>query len=219
MSFDVPTITHELSAVFTKQQSSVLARVIHNAYTDLVKTSDFNELKEIIRELGQAQRELWEAQKDTKIEMGKLATEMQKLSQEMQKFSQGLTATRRDLAGLSQSFAYSFENEAYRMLPALLQEKYGIQITQRFLRRNVAGREVNFFAEATQNDEKVFIIGESKTRLSREDFEQLNDILDTVQDEYPQTRLLPLLVTHYAHPAMLAEAERRKVLVAQSFEW
>jgi len=29
----------------------------------------------------------------------------------------------------------------------------------------------------------------------------------------------PLLVTHYAHPAMLAEAERRKVLVAQSFEW
>jgi hypothetical protein len=35
--------------VFSPEQSEVLSEVINDAYNELVKTSDFNELKDIVR--------------------------------------------------------------------------------------------------------------------------------------------------------------------------
>jgi hypothetical protein len=68
-----------------------------------VTREDFSELKGIVAELAQAQRELVEAQRRTEEEVRTLAV--------------GLKRTREDLGGLSRSFSYAFENEAYRMLP------------------------------------------------------------------------------------------------------
>ena len=52
-----------LEEVFESRQAQVLAQVITDAYSELVKTSDFNELKEIVGELAQAQKELAQAQR------------------------------------------------------------------------------------------------------------------------------------------------------------
>ncbi len=49
-------IKRKLKNVFNAQQADVLADVITAAYSDLVKTSDFNELKSIVKELAEAQR-------------------------------------------------------------------------------------------------------------------------------------------------------------------
>jgi len=55
MLFTRPAIRQKLEQVFEKQQAAVLAEVVEAAYTDLVKTSDFNELKAIVAELAAAQ--------------------------------------------------------------------------------------------------------------------------------------------------------------------
>lgn len=41
--------------MFEATQAKVLAEVIQIAYNDLVKTGDFNELKDIVRQLAEAQ--------------------------------------------------------------------------------------------------------------------------------------------------------------------
>ncbi len=63
----------KLQTVFPPEQAAVLAEVIHEAYTDLVKTSDFNELKEIVRDLSVKMGELAEAQKRTEQRVEELA--------------------------------------------------------------------------------------------------------------------------------------------------
>jgi len=80
-------IRKKLEKVFNKNQADILTEVITDAYSDLVKTSDFNELKGIVKELAQAQKrteikveELAQAQKRTEIRVEELA-EAQKETQ------------------------------------------------------------------------------------------------------------------------------------------
>jgi hypothetical protein len=40
-----------------------------------------------------------------------------------------------------------------------------------------------------------------------------------VQRAYPGETVVPLLVTHFARPSFLQEAQDRGILVVQSFEW
>jgi len=65
------TILEKLQTVFDHHQATMLAEVISDSYRELVKTSDFNELKAIVRDLAEAQKrtglrveELAEAQKE-----------------------------------------------------------------------------------------------------------------------------------------------------------
>ncbi|HEY86131.1 MAG TPA: hypothetical protein G4N96_13585, partial [Chloroflexi bacterium] len=57
-------MTRELSTVFKYHQATLLAKVISNAYSELVKTSDFNELKEIVRDIAFEQKRLADSQKE-----------------------------------------------------------------------------------------------------------------------------------------------------------
>ena len=44
--------------------------------------------------------------------------------------------------------SYAFENEAYRSLPAVLKEKYGIEVKERIIRAEIGGSEINIFCKA-----------------------------------------------------------------------
>ncbi|MCP4400289.1 MAG: hypothetical protein GY801_23650, partial [bacterium] len=90
----------KFETVFEDRQAALLAETITEAYTDLVKTSDFNELKEIVRRLAQAQERTEAA--------------VQKTEAAVQTLAVGLTETRREVGGLSRSMSYALENEAYR---------------------------------------------------------------------------------------------------------
>ncbi len=62
-----------LEREFTPNQALVLAEEIEAVSSDLVKARDFNELKEIVRDLGVSQQELAEAQKRMDVSMKELA--------------------------------------------------------------------------------------------------------------------------------------------------
>ena len=44
-------IKRKLSGVFNEKQADAMAEVITDAYSELVKTSDFNELRGIVRDI------------------------------------------------------------------------------------------------------------------------------------------------------------------------
>ena len=91
----VQEIERRLQPVFTSDQSALLATVISDSYNALVKTSDFNELKEIVRDLGQAQartevamKELSQAQARTEVTMKELSQAQARTEVSMKELSQ-----------------------------------------------------------------------------------------------------------------------------------
>lgn len=74
-------IKERLMAAFDEWQARVLADVIHVSYNQLVKTSDFNELKGIVKDIGVKVSELAEAQKHMNERLGELV-EAQKRTDE-----------------------------------------------------------------------------------------------------------------------------------------
>ncbi len=115
--------------------------------------------------------------------------------------------------------AYALENEAYRMLPAFLKTHQQLDISERLVRTWINGEEINFYARARRGDEAVVIVGESVIRLDDPSkLTQLQRKLDAVR-AVESLPLVPLLVTHFAHPDLLEQTRRNGIVVAQSFEW
>lgn len=82
---NVDTLTRRFEDVFTPKQATVLAQTITEAYSDLVKTGDFNELKAIVQRLAESQErteaqlaELTIAQRHTDGTVAELAVAQQR---------------------------------------------------------------------------------------------------------------------------------------------
>jgi hypothetical protein len=89
----IDSLYRRFETVFPEEQAQVLAAAIHDAYADLVKTSDFNELKEIVRRLADAQErteermgELAQAQDRTEAQIQELTTVVADLVRSMNGF-------------------------------------------------------------------------------------------------------------------------------------
>jgi chromosome segregation ATPase len=194
-------------------------------------------LSKTVAELAEAQKrteqkvaELTEAQKRTEEELkvlfktvAELAEAQKRTEEEVRTLAQELKRTRQDLGGLSLSFSYALENEAYRMLPQVL-KRYGLELEDKMIRKEIAGEEINFFATAKRNGKTVYIVGETKLRLDdtkkRDDvFKQLEKKISAVKKVYGDVEIVPLIVTHFAKESMLKKAKERGIIVVQSYEW
>ncbi len=192
-------------------------------------------LETAVTELAEAQKrtelrveELAEAQKRTELKVEELAEAQKRTEKEIQNLAKGLQETRSTMGGLSQSIAYALENEAYRLVPALLKEKYGIELTKRLIRTEIGGEEINLFGEGKRNGQDILIVGESKNRLDerrkikpgqKELFEQLQAKIEAVKMVHPQAKIVPVIITHYARPVVLEQAQAKGIIIIQSFEW
>ena len=201
---------------------------------EAVTKVEFNELKEIVRDLGlaqqrtekrveelaEAQRELAEAQKRTEQKVEELAEAQKRTEEEIAKLSRGLNNTRSQVGGLARSVAYALENEAFRKLPAYLKTRHDLRLEQRFIRRELGGEEMNIFAKAIRNGgEEVMLVGETVLRLDDPSkLAQLQKNVNIVKEHY-QLPVLPILVTHFARPNLLEYAQKEGIIVVQTFDW
>lgn len=191
-----------------------------------------------VEELANAQKrtevrieELADAQKRTESRLEELALAQKELAQaqkrteeEVKKLAEGLQDTRIHLGGLSRSFSYAFENEAYRNVPRLLQEQYGYEIKEKMVRAEVGDKEINFFCKAERNGKQIYIVGESKVRLDegkwqKEIYDELEDKVKAVREVYGDVVIQPILVTHFATKGFIDEAKEKGIIVIQSYEW
>lgn len=214
------SLAAEFERVFTQEQSAVLARTITAAYEDLIKTSDFNELKEIVRDLAQAQTRTESRIDGLAQSMEELAQAQTRTESAVQELARQMQDTRREVGGIAMTLGYALENEAYRSLPAFLKRHYDIEVSSPLIRTEVNGREVNFLAEGTRDGKSIVVVGEAKSRLdSVETLRQIDSQVEAARVAYPNKEIQPLLVTHYARPQLLERARTEGVIVVQSFEW
>ncbi len=170
-----------------------------------VKKSDFEELKGVVTALGAhmselalAQRELAEAQRDTEKTLRTVVKEQKKI--------------RSDFGGLSDSIGYGLEDRAIRRLPDLLQRDLGLKIEaldRRFIEYPGGGDdEVNIYGEGLLNDEKVYIIGESKSQLGKRDVDHFRKFLARVYNHLG-AKIIPILVTYSVRPKVGSYAKEK----------
>jgi DNA repair exonuclease SbcCD ATPase subunit len=237
-------VIHDVSAGVAKSSDftelKAVVQQLADAQRDLAQAQGRTEAR--MEELAQAQRDLAQAQGRTEARMDELAQAQRDLAQaqgrteaRMEELAQAQGRTEgelrqlaQELGGLSRSVSYALENEAYRQLPAYLATHHGIHLTERMVRTDIGGEEINLFALGERNGAPIVIVGETKLQLdrrrgTRDALERLLDQLEAkakvVQTAHPEREVVRLLVTHYIRPTLREVATRRNVLIAQSFEW
>jgi len=108
--------------------------------------------------------------------------------------------TRRQLGGLSMTIGYTLENEAYKELPKLLKRDFGILVHDKIKRQYITDNngndiEVNILSNASRNGEKIVLVGEAKSQLSKNDINNfIRKKLDRLEGVF--VHIFPIIVTH-----------------------
>ena len=231
----VESLTRRFEQVFERRQATMLADTFKEAYDGLVRQSDFTELKEIVKDLGTAQQrteakvaELAEKMDDLTSKVSSLAEAQQQTEIALAKLAGSIDNLAQEVGGLSRGMSYAMENEAYRLLPAFLRAHYAIELESRLIRTTLNQEEIDLFAVGSRHGQPIVIVGECKLQLDERRnnrraaerlFTQLAGKAEAIQEIYPTSEIIPLLITHYARPVILEEAKNRGVIVVQSFEW
>lgn len=218
------------------QARRALAEEIENAHSDLVRARDFNELKEIVRDLGVSQKELTEAQKRTNlsvkelteaqkrtdlsvkelteaqkrtdIKMAEMIEEVKKLTQAQYRTEIVIQSMRQEAGEIANSVGYQLENEAYRHLPKFLADKHGIRVTSKVIRAQVGQEEINVLAEGKRGKTPVLIVGEAKSRLAAKDLTQLKKKIEEVEKHYLAAQEREIVPVMVVHFARDKELKR-----------
>ncbi|GIV16654.1 MAG: hypothetical protein KatS3mg022_2089 [Armatimonadota bacterium] len=176
----------------------------------------YAEFQEYRKQTDERFRELAEAQKRTEEQIAQLVEVQRRMQNE-------IVDIRRQLGGLSQTVGYTLENEAMKKLPDLLRDA-GIRVEGRLTRRYVQDSqgnylEVNIFGTGYRDGERVTLVGESKSQLSKNDVDRfLRRTVSALQAVYPN--IVPLLVTHFtSEPDAEEYARAQGVLVYYSYEF
>ena len=245
----VESLTRRFEQVFERRQATMLADTFKEAYDGLVRQSDFTELKEIVKDLGAAQQRTEAKIADLTDKMGDLTGKVDDLTKKMDdltgkvsslaeaqqqteialtKLAGSIENLAQEVGGLSRGMSYAMENEAYRLLPAFLRAHYAIELESRLIRTTLNQEELDLFAVGSRHGRPIVIVGECKLQLDERRnnrraaerlFTQIAGKAEAIQEIYPQSEIIPLLITHYARPVILEEAKNRGVIVVQSFEW
>ncbi|MDR7899205.1 MULTISPECIES: hypothetical protein [unclassified Thermosynechococcus] len=103
-------LEEKLRTAFSPEQAHLLAEVIREAYDDLVKAKDFNELKAIVADLAQAQKrteerveELAAAQKRTEERVEELAQAQKRTEERVEELAQAQKRTEERLEELAEA--------------------------------------------------------------------------------------------------------------------
>ncbi len=192
-------IKKKLDRVFDKRQATVLAEVIEDAYSVLVKTSDFNELKGIVKELAEAQKESEKKLTRVEVAVEELAEAQRRTEESLNRLVGRVGKVEDRLEGVSNSVGYSLENMAYKSLPSILKQE-DIKVIDRMKRRYYKGRQINIFAEAKRDGKDILILGEAKVRPSKIEIDKFLKIVEKVKKEEVDKEIYLIFVAHDYHP-------------------
>jgi len=206
--FDTLQLYRKLSSEVSPQAAEILAESLGAMYGELKETvtkSDFAELKAVVSDLAQAQQRTDEKLDRLTENVRGLAEAQRKTEETVRSLVEGQQQIRSDLDTLQQNFSYAFENEAYRMLPSILEARFGFHTRNRLLREYIGDLEINFLAHGEVDGRETLLVGESKQRIRPSDVtacrEQLATHLEAVRNVHGDLPIIQIIVTHTAPPA------------------
>ena len=183
-------IKERIAQVFDPPQASVLNEVI-DLHNDLVKVSDFSELKSIVKDLAQAQRR-------TEERVGELAQAQRRTEVALQRLS-------RQVGGLSETVGGDIEDIAYIVLHDVLQREFGWQVGLLERQWQTWGKEpeeVNILGQArdpSRPDQVIYIVGEAKHNLTAKEVDRFIGQLKRAGDHL-EGEIFPVCFCYRARP-------------------
>ena len=204
----------KLGRVFVNQQAEVLSEVIYDAYHDLVRADDFNELKGIVKELAEAQQHLTKAQQRTEQRVEELAETQQHLAEAQQRTEHALQQlTRqmgglaRQLGGMSDRMGGDLEEVAAIMIHDVLEREFGWQIDEldrAWQMWNGEEEEIDVFGQAhdpLRPDTTLWIVGEVKFNLTMRDVERFTFLLARAA-RHLEGEIVPVCFSYRVRPSV-----------------
>ncbi len=209
-------IHQKLASVFDPKQAEVLSEVVTEAFQDLVKTSDFSELKAIVGELAQAQQRTEQRVEELAVAQQSLAQAQQRTEQRVEELATNLnTLTKavaqlaRQVGGLSDTVGGDVEDIAQFMVTQVLQNELGWRIHTLERRWHTWGakvEEIDLFGRATdptRPEAQICIIGEAKVNLTYKEAQKFSYQVQRAQDHLSE-EVFPLCFCYRARPDVQA---------------
>jgi predicted nuclease with TOPRIM domain len=202
-------LRQKLEQVFNKAQAEVLAEVIISSYDELVKASDFNELKEIVKELAQEQKELTKEQK--------------KLTQAQKETQKALKELTINVSKLGETLGFGLEDIARVVVPGYLLRHEKIQIegelSRNFFVINGKEIEVNLYGEGEKENIQMVVIGEVKARIYERDVKSfLSNVINPLRLIIKSKKLYPLMFAYFIHPQAQTFAKLHEIHLIASYQ-
>ena len=230
------TIEKQLNEVFSQRQSMVLAGVISEAYDELVRAKDFNELKEIVRTLAVAQQDLTKAQQRTeqRVEelavaqqrteqrVGELVVAQQDLTKAQQRTERVLEQLSRQVGGISNRLGSDLEDVARAAIQDVLKRELGWNVGSlgpSWQQWNGKKEEVDMLGTATDPSrphEKIWIVGEVKFNLTVKDVERFAKKVSRAR-RHLAGEMLAVCFCYRARPEVEEAATRNGIRMVYSY--
>ncbi|WNC22255.1 hypothetical protein RHI63_12850 [Thermosynechococcus sp. GLH187] len=198
-------LEEKLRAAFSPEQAHLLAEVIREAYDDLVKAKDFNELKAIVADLAQAQKrteervdqltvtvaELAQAQKRTEERVEELAAAQKRTEERMDQLAAAQERTERavkqlarQVGGLSEALGGSLEDLALEVVPEILEYRWGMEIE--FCDRDTlplrnGEYEFDLVIRGQVAGRPILVLGEVKSNITESEVERFLNLVAQVE--------------------------------------
>ncbi len=178
--------------------------------------------------------QLAEAQRKTEERLGQLTVRVDQLAEAQRKTEKVLTKlvedhseTRKRLESMSDAVGYELENKSYRALPILLKRDLDLQIEDRLLRKFILGPDgrryiqINIYGWGKRDGERVLILGEAKTSLSKR---EVNKFLKHVKlvsslEGIHEDRIIIVAVVHTITPEVEKYAQEMGIKIYWSYEF
>ena len=212
-------IFDELKETMEASAARKIAEVIGVVYEELKNTvtkTEFNELKEVIRELA-------EAQKRTEQRVEELAEAQRRTEVEVRELAMAIKDTRIMVGGLSDAVGYGLEDRAIKSLPTLLRSRYEIEVdsplVRKFVKYNGRHDEINIYGTGRKGKKILHIIGEAKARLAKKHIDDFLKLVDRLENKGIITRdRFLLVVTYSVEPEVEEYARDNGLQVIWTFE-
>ncbi|WJI24067.1 hypothetical protein MZ909_12850 [Thermosynechococcus sp. B0] len=218
-------LEEKLRTAFSPEQAHLLAEVIREAYDDLVKAKDFNELKAIVADLAQAQKrteervdqltltvaELAQAQKRTEERVEELAAAQKRTEERVDQLAAAQERTERavkqlarQVGGLSEALGGSLEDLALEVVPEILEYRWGMEIE--FCDRDTlplrnGEYEFDLVIRGQVAGRPILVLGEVKSNITESEVERFLNLV--AQVEAPE-EIRPLFFGYRAERAAKA---------------
>lgn len=162
------------------------------------------ELVEAQRETQKQVQELAQAQKRTEIELNALGKDIRALTRSHEDLKKSHEDLKKQVGGISHTIGYELEEKFYLILPKVIKEDFGAEIETYLERRYLLypdGKddEINIYASGRLNGKRIYLIGESKVQLGKNDIDDFAKKLKRVKN-YLKEELLPIFLCYIVHP-------------------
>jgi len=226
--------------VLPKEVREVLVSIleeIEKQREERVTRKEFQELRDVVKELAQAQRrteerltrleetveKLAEAQRKTEERVNELAQAQRRTEEEIARLTGEVITLKKEVGGLAHTVGYRLEDEAMKALPEILKKEMNLGIIGRLRRDFIETKrgkfvEVNIWGEGRVDGKDYIIIGEAKTQLKKSDIDSFIRKAEEIKKFVPGEQVR-ILVTYIASPPVRKYAEEKGIKLYFSYEF